>query len=61
MMDGVHSFDPKHPDVPMVAFPEPFWIRSWRTMFRWRPACYPCKQTFRTRAEHDEHYLRTHQ
>lgn len=42
------------------AIPEPFWVRSWRALFRWRPACYECRTAFKTRGEFDEHHVRTH-
>lgn len=45
---------------PIVAIPEPFWNTSWRTWFRSRPACYPCRVTFKTRERYEQHYLSTH-
>jgi hypothetical protein len=46
---------------PMVAIPEPFWVRTWRTLLRWRPACYSCRETFRTREQWERHWLNEHQ
>ena len=47
-----------------VAIPEPFWLpgwrHSWRTIFRWVPSCYPCRKSFSTRQEYEEHYLKMH-
>ena len=49
------------PEVgPLVAIPEPFWVRTLRTFFRYRPACYEHQTVFRTRAEWETHYLRAH-
>jgi hypothetical protein len=44
------------------AIPEPFWHKSWRTWFRWRPQCPWCKDMpiFKTRAQWDSHYVLTH-
>ena len=39
--------------------PEPFWHSSWRSLWRWKPACIECgERLFRDRAAYDAHYLR---
>lgn len=43
------------------AIPEPFWIKSWRTLFRWKPGCYQCRMVFKDRADFETHYMFTHQ
>lgn len=43
-----------------VAVPEPFWIKGWKTLFCWRPACYQCRITYRTREEYADHYIAVH-
>lgn len=49
---------------PRTAIPEPFWIpgwrHSWRTMFRWVPACYDCRITFSAVSEYQDHYVKHH-
>lgn len=48
----------EHPVLGWIrAVPEPFWVRRW---FRWKPACYPCELTFKTRDDHDRHWVTTH-
>lgn len=55
------------------AIPEPFWYRSWRTLWRWRPGCADCTGLrtgkpwtakdavlFKSRAEWQAHYRRAH-
>lgn len=42
------------------AVPEPFWVRSWRALFRWRAACYECRTVFKTRLLHDVHWRLVH-
>ena len=49
--------------VPVI--PEPFWYKSWRTLFRFRPACYQCTKKeppliFKDRKEYEEHYIKYH-
>lgn len=56
--DGVFEHHPILGWIPSA--PEPFWSRSWRTWFRWRPACYPCRVAFKTRDGHDRHWVTTH-
>jgi hypothetical protein len=62
------GFDPKHPDLGwQTAIPEPFWTTR-KGKRRWwggrerveAPACYPCRATFKDRAEYGAHYLRVH-
>lgn len=55
---SIEGFDPEL--GPMVAIPEPFWERSLLTLFRWRPACYPCHQRFHTREQWERHWLTIH-
>jgi len=43
-----------------VAVPEPFWIRGWRTLFFWRPACYACRVTYSAREEYQDHFISAH-
>jgi hypothetical protein len=45
---------------PMVAIPEPFWRRSWRTRFRWMPGCYSCRLDLATLDEWERHWLSKH-
>lgn len=40
------------------AIPEPFWEKSWRTFFRWRPLC--CRTMFKSREAYDQHYVLEH-
>lgn len=42
------------------AIPEPFWFKSWRTLWFWRPGCYQCQIIFKTREEWNEHYVKHH-
>jgi hypothetical protein len=51
-------FDPVLGYVPLI--PEPFWVSSWRTFFRYRPHCHRCRITFKERGEWDRHYVLTH-
>lgn len=37
---SVSSSDPQLGWIP--AIPEPFWYKSWRTLFRWKPQCVEC-------------------
>lgn len=39
--------------------PEPFWERSWRTLFRWRPMC--CNKIHKDRAAYEAHYVACHE
>ena len=55
---SVEGFDPEL--RPVVSIPEPAWVRNWRTFFRSRPACYPCRIAFRTRSLSETHWLRLH-
>ena len=57
---SVMRSDPELGWVPVV--PEPFWHRSWRTLFRWRPQCTICHSMpiFKTRSEYDCHYVLFH-
>ena len=63
-MPVAYTLDPQLGWVP--AIPEPFWYRSWRTLFRYRPACYKCSHgaepplLFKNRKAWDEHYVLTH-
>lgn len=43
-----------------VAVPEPFWVRGWRTLFFWRPACYKCQIIYTTREQYTDHYVFVH-
>ena len=58
------TLDPQLGWVP--AIPEPFWYRGWRTLFRYRPACYQCTggkeppTLFKDRREWEAHYVLTH-
>ncbi len=54
----MYQFDPELGYVP--AIPEPFWERSWRTWFRWKPYCGECRLLLKTRAEWDTHYVLNH-
>lgn len=54
----VHGWDPEL--GAMVAIPEPFWVRTLRTLFRNRPACYECRIVFKTQALWEQHWLREH-
>lgn len=42
------------------AIPEPFWHKSWRTLFRYRPECFLCHVRFKTRTEWEQHYVLKH-
>lgn len=53
-----HSFNCSH--SPCICVPEPMWIRTLRTLWRWRPACYPCEITFKTRDEFETHWRAHH-
>lgn len=57
-MSDMARFDPELGYVPLI--PEPFWIRTWRTLFRWRPGCYVCRVTFKDRSEWERHYVFNH-
>lgn len=54
----ISRYDPISGQQPSI--PEPFWIRSWRTFWRWRPACYSCRLMLRDRYGYDQHYLSYH-
>jgi len=58
MSSGVQSYDPNFGWEP--AIPEPFWTRSWRTAFRWRPQCIEHGMTFRTKLDYQSHWRREH-
>lgn len=48
---------------PIVAIPEPFWVRSWRTLWRWKPVCLECygdKVWWGTREHWERHWLNAH-
>ena len=45
---------------PMVSIPEPFWVRTWRTLYRSRPACYQCRITFPSHVSWEQHWLSEH-
>lgn len=46
-------------NVPPV--PEPFWHRSRRTLWTWRPACIACgERLFLNRMAWESHYLSEH-
>ncbi len=59
-----YTLDPVLGWVP--AIPVPFWYKSWRTWFRYRPACYRCTHgeepplLFKNRKAWDAHYVLTH-
>jgi hypothetical protein len=55
---NIEGWDPEL--GPMIAIPEPFWVRTPRTLFRWRPACYGCRKTFPTRERWEQHWLTEH-
>jgi hypothetical protein len=59
-MNECFTHDPVLGYVPSI--PEPFWYSGWRTLFRYRPACYQCgsPMLFKTRLEWDGHYVLTH-
>lgn len=58
-MRGVSTFDAvRGRYVP--AIPEPFWERSWQTLFLWRPRCIECQTNFKHIAAYREHYKRHH-
>lgn len=56
----MQSFDKQLGYVP--AIPEPFWYKSWCTLFRYKPACYQCGKPmlFKTIEEWERHYVLTH-
>jgi hypothetical protein len=41
-----------------TAIPEPFWERSLRTWFRYKPMC--CNRIFRNRGAYEDHYVMNH-
>jgi len=41
-----------------TAIPEPFWERSPRTWFRYKPMC--CRTIFDSREAYESHYIRMH-
>lgn len=56
---------------PIPPIPEPFWHRSWRTLWRWRPECLHTwrmrdgstvtrLRRFKTRDEYERHWLAWH-
>jgi len=45
---------------PLSPVPEPFWHRSWRTLWRWRPECIEHGKRFASRDEFDLHYRLRH-
>lgn len=56
---------------PFPPIPEPFWHRSWRSLWRWQPACIPCgavdmrsgrhyERRFKNLDEWEVHYLQVH-
>jgi hypothetical protein len=55
---NIYTHDPIYGWEPSI--PEPFWVRSWRTLFRWRPACYECRITFKAVLDYQSHYRRLH-
>lgn len=67
-MSPTLTLDPQLGWVP--AIPEPFWYRGWRTLFRYRPACYRCASVsmiwgtkpliFRWEEQWNQHYVLTH-
>jgi len=58
MNEPVEGWDPDLGEI--VAVPEPFWRRSWRTLFRYKPACYECEVMFSSRALWEVHWLAEH-
>ena len=58
-MARIMSFDPVM-GCYVPAIPEPFWYKSWRTWFRYRPQCVRCDIVFKTKLEWDAHYVLTH-
>lgn len=56
----------RHPEYGLIpAIPEPFWYKSWKTFFRYKPACYQCAVDgepllFKNREEYDTHWALTH-
>lgn len=60
-MEQNYSFDPAHPELGyMPSIPEPFWERSWRTWFRWRPYCVVCRKLLKDRSDWTIHYALNH-
>jgi hypothetical protein len=55
---NVEGWDPELGEV--VAIPEPYWVRTLRTLFRSRPACLSCKIVFPSRSFWETHWLREH-
>lgn len=45
---------------PIVAIPAPFWHRSWRTGWQWRPECIEHGCRFSRRHLYEQHYLSEH-
>lgn len=43
-----------------TAVPEPFWYRGWKTLGRWRPACYCCLTIYKNRSDYDDHFIGHH-
>lgn len=58
MSKGIDEFDPVLGYMP--AIPEPFWVSSWRTLFRFRPECVECGQMFKSRDSYRTHYVLSH-
>ena len=58
-----YTLDPQLGWVP--AIPLPFYYKGWRTLFRYRPACYRCTGgepplIFKDKSEWEAHYVLTH-
>lgn len=55
------SFGPEHPNKGWTfAIPEPFWVRSWRTLWRNKPHCLKHELTFKNSSAYDAHWLEEH-
>lgn len=56
----IHAYTRLSDGTLVPAIPEPFWERSLRTWFRWKPYCVSHRRLFKDKAEYEEHYVKYH-
>lgn len=57
---GMNTYERLQDGTLRTAIPEPYWVRRWWTLFRWKPACYECKTVFLSREQYDDHFIINH-